>query len=151
MATEGRKAVKFCERCIKHEGEGGKSPLHPIVATCPLDLINIDYIMIEVSGDSQLKTQPTLKNVLVVTDHFTRHAMAFITKDQKARTITEVLHKEYFAIFKAPACMMRDLDPNFTSNIIAELFTLFGVQQVRTTLYHPQSNGKTERFHQTLT
>ena len=34
-ATEGRKAVKSSERCIKHEGEGGKAPLHPIVATCP--------------------------------------------------------------------------------------------------------------------
>ena len=46
---------------------------------------------------------------------------------------------------------MSNLVWNFTSNIIAELCTLFGVQQVRTTPYHSQSKGKTEMFHQTLT
>lgn len=46
--------------------------------------------------------------------------------------------------------MMGDLGANFTSNVIAELCTLLGVQHCRTTPNHSQSNGKVERFHQTL-
>ena len=116
------------------------------MATFPLDLININHVTIEVSGDSQLKTQPILKNVLVVTDHFTRHAMAFITKDQKAKTVTEVLYKQYFMVFGAPACMMSDLGPNFTGKIIAELCTLFGVQHCRTMPYHTSQMEKWKGF-----
>ena len=151
MAAEGRNSLCNCNQCIKLEGEGGTAPLHLILASCPLKFINIDFATIKASEDSNLKDQPPLKILLVVTNHFTRHAMAFITKDQNAKTVAQVLYNQYFSIFGAPACMMSDLGANFTSNVIAELCTLLGLQHCRTTPYHPQSNRKVERFHQTLT
>ena len=39
-------AVKNCEKCIKHEFNSSKEPIHPIVVTTPLDLVHIDFTSI---------------------------------------------------------------------------------------------------------
>ena len=93
MPSEVRNAVKNCQKCIKHEFNSTRELLHPIIATTPLDLVHIDFTSIKVSGDDNLHTTPTVVPVLVITDHFTRHSMAFVTKDQKAITIAKKLYK----------------------------------------------------------
>ena len=52
----------------------------------PLELVHVDFTSIEMT--MELNQLLSVKNVLVLTDHFTRYVMAFITKDQKAKTIT---------------------------------------------------------------
>ena len=88
-----------------------ESLLHPIIATAPLDLVHIDFTSIKVSGDDNLHTTPTVVPVLVITDHFTRHSMAFVTKDQKASTIAKKLYKNYICIFGAPVKLHSDWEP----------------------------------------
>ena len=62
-----------------------KALLCPIQAYTPLELVHVDFTSIETT--MELNQLPSIKNVLVLTDHFTRYKMAFITKDQKAKTI----------------------------------------------------------------
>ena len=38
----------------------------------------------------ELKKPPVVKNVLVITDHFTRYALVVVTKDQTAKTVAKV-------------------------------------------------------------
>ena len=45
---------------------------------------------------------------------------------------------------------MMDNDLAFTSKVVQELCNLFGVKRVRTSAYHPQSNGSIEQQHQTV-
>ena len=45
---------------------------------------------------------------------------------------------------------MLDQAPEFSGKIIAALWDLLGVAKIRTSPYHPQSNGVVERAHQTL-
>ena len=150
MPSEVRNAVKNCQKCIKHEFNSTKEQLHPIIATAPLDLVHIDFTSIEVSGDDNLHTTPTVVPVLVITHHFTRHFMAFITKDQKASTIAKKFYENYICTFGAPTRLHSDQGANFTSTVIAELCSLLGIQKSKMTPYCPQSNGKVERMHQTL-
>ena len=150
MPSEVRNAVKICQKCIKHEYNSSKEPLHPIIATAPLDLVHIDFTFIKVSGDDNLHTTPTIVPVLVITNHFTRHSMAFVTKDQKASTVAKKLYKNYIFIFGAPARLHSNWGANFTSMVIAKLCSLLGIQKLKTTPYCPQSNGKVEWMHQTL-
>ena len=103
MPSEVRNAVKNCQKCIKHEFNSNRELLHPIIATTPLDLVHIDFTSIKVSGDDNLHTTPTVVLVLVITDHFTRHSMAFVTKDQKASIVAKKLYENYICIFGAPA------------------------------------------------
>ena len=91
-----------------------------------------------------------VKNVLVMTDHFTRYALAVVTKDQMAKTVVKVFYEHFIAVFGAPAKLLSDRGANFTSALVEELCSAFGIQKCRTTAYHTQCNGQVEHFHQTL-
>ena len=110
-----------------------------ITASSPLELVHVDFTSIETTLD--LNQPPKVKNVLVITDHFTRYAMAFVTKDQKAKTLAAVLYERLFTVFGAPERLMSDRGANFTSSILKELCQIMGVDKCTTTPYHPQSNS----------
>ena len=101
MTLEVKSAVKNCKQCLRHDGDSVRAPLVPIEATGPMDLLHLDFTKIEVSGDheKELKKKPEVVNVLVVTDHFTRHTMAFMTEDATAHTVARILYHHYFYIF----------------------------------------------------
>ena len=56
----------------------------------------------------------------------------------------------YCTVFGTPAKLLSDHGANFTSALVEELCSTFGIQKCRTTAYHPQCNGQVERFHQML-
>ena len=89
----------------------------------------------------ELNKPPEVKNVPVMMDHFTRYALAVVTKDQTAKTGT---------VFGALAKLLSDRGANFTSALVGELCATFGIQKCRTTAYHAQCNRQVECFHQTL-
>ena len=91
-----------------------------------------------------------VKNVLVMTDYFTRYALAVVTKDQMAKMVVEVFYEHFIAIFGMPAKLLSYRGENFTSAPVEELCSAFGIQKCRTTAYHAQCNGQVECFHQTL-
>ena len=91
-----------------------------------------------------------VKNVLMMTDHFMRYALAVVTKDQMAKMVAKVFYKCFIAVFGSPAKLLSDRGANFTSALVEELCSAFGIQKYRTTAYHTQCNGQVERFHQTL-
>ena len=91
-----------------------------------------------------------MKNILVMTDHFTRYALAVVTKDQMAKTVVKVFYKHFIAVFGVPAKLLSNRGANFMSALVEELCSAFGIQKCRTTAYHAQCNGQVEHFHQTL-
>ena len=56
-------------------------------------------------------------------------------------TSIEMTMARYILIFGAPAKFLSDEGANFKSNIIKELCELMGIWKVRTSPYHPQTNG----------
>ena len=125
-----------------------KAPLYPIKAFAPLELVHVDFTSIEMM--MELNQLPSIKNVLVITDHFTRYSIAFVTKDQKAKTVAQILYEQFISVFGMPARLLSDRGVNFTLALVEELCSAFGIQKCRTTAYHTQCNGQVERFHQTL-
>ena len=49
-----------------------------------------------------------------------------------------------------PYVLLTDQGSQFVGKLMAELCSLLGIQQLRTTAYHPQTNGMVERMHSTL-
>ena len=141
------KAVANCGRCIQYEAKGQLPPIQPIICTEPLELVHIDYVGMEVMVATDKK--PVVKNVLVVVDHFTHYVQTFVTKNHTARTTARVLYNNYFSVFGFPQRLMSDQGTEFCGNVIAAMCSLLGVEKIRTTPYHPQTNGSAERVHQT--
>ena len=125
-----------------------RAPLCPIRAYAPLELVHLDYTSIE--STMELNKLPMVKNVLVMIDHFMRYALAVVTKDQMAKTVVKVFYKHFIAVFGEPTKLLSDRGANFTSTLVGELCSAFGIQKCRTTAYHTQCNWQVEHFHQTL-
>ena len=70
-----------------------------------------------------------------------------MVRDQTARTAAETLRNGYFGLFGAPAYLVSDQGKAFTGHLIS---TLYGVQKLRTSPYHAQTNGQVERMNQTI-
>ena len=125
-----------------------KVPLHPIVATAPLDILHIDFTSIEMTMD--LNQLPRVANVLVFQENFMKHVMAYVTPNQTAKTVTKFLYQGYISIFGAPARLLSDWGANFMSSIIDEMCMLLSMKKLWTMPYQPQTDGLVERSHQTI-
>ena len=148
MVEDCRAIVRGCPCCQAFEGEVPRAPLCLIQAYALLEIVHLNYTSIE--SMMELNKPPVVKNVLVMTDHFMRYALAVVTKDQVAKTVAKVFYEHFMVIFGAPAKLLSDRGANFTSTLVEELCSAFGIQKCRTMAYHAQCNGQVEHFHQTL-
>ena len=87
---------------------------------------------------------------MVMQDHFSKYVVAYVVKNQTARTAAETLRNGYFGLFGAPAYLVSDQGKAFTGHLISNLCELYGVQKLRTLPYHAQTNGQVERMNQTI-
>ena len=136
--------MRECQHCKIFEGALVKAPLCPIRAYSPLELVHVDFTSIKTT--MELNKPPSIKNVLVLTDHFMRYSMAFVTKDQKAKTVMCILYERFIAVFGTPTKLLSDCGANFTSALVEELCSAFGIQKCRTTTYHAQCMGRWKDF-----
>ena len=135
--------INSCPRCIRRKTQPDTAPLHNIEATQPLELIHLDYLQIE-------PRKGNIENVLIVTDHFTRYAQAYPSKTQTALATAKLLWNNFIIHYGFPNKIISDQGCNFESELLANLCEVAGVQKLRTTPYHPQTNGQCERFNSTL-
>ena len=140
--------VKNCACCKKYEGAPPIAKLQKLPCSGPGELLHIDFTTIEETVG--LHEEPVIRNVLVMQDHFSKHVVAYVVKDQKARTAAEALRSGYFGLFGAPAYLLSDKGKSFTATVVEDLCTLYGVKKLRTSSYHAQTNGQVERMNQTL-
>lgn len=145
MASDVKRHIHRCKRCTlrKTAEPQGKTQLTNIKTTRPLELVCLDFLSLETSGGG-------IENVLVITDHFTRHAQAFPTRDQTATTVARTFWRKYIVHYGIPERIHSDQGKCFEAAVIKELCELLGMAKSRTTPYHPQGNGMTERFNSTL-
>lgn len=144
MKTQVEMFCKNCARCIQRKTlpkiAAELSHLH---SNGPMDLVNMDFLLLEPDSRNTC-------NVLVVTDHYTRYAQAFATKDQKASTVAKVFWEQHFVHYGLPKRVHSDQGRAFESRLIHELLSMLGIRKSRTTPYHPQGDPQPERFNRTL-
>ena len=122
--------------------------MKPLACSGPGELLHVDFTSIEETVP--LKEDPVICNVLVLQDHFSKYIVAYVVKDQTARTAAETLRNGYFGLFGAPAYLISDQGKAFTGHVITHLCELYRVQKLRTSPYHAQTNGQVECINQTI-
>jgi len=87
MHSEVKRHVETCDRCAMGRQPRGKTTMGHLIATKPLEVLAIDFTVLEPASDGR-------ENVLVMTDVFTKFTQAIPTRYQKAGTVAKVLQKE---------------------------------------------------------
>ena len=148
MAHDLRNCIRKCGHCKKFEAALPIATLKPLACSGLGELLHVDFTSIEETVP--LRQDPVIRNVMVMQDHFSKYVVAYVVKDQMACTATETLKNGYFGLFGAPAYLVSDQGKAFTGHLISNLCELYGVQKLRTSPYHAQTNGQVERMNQTI-
>ena len=121
----------------------GQAPLPPIITSSPLEVVGVHFLHLE-------KSSVGFEYILLLTDHFTRYTQAYPTKNKAAKTAANHLYNDFILRFDRPCKILHDQGGEFKNNLFKNLAKLLGIQNLRTTPYHPQTNGLTERMNQTV-
>ncbi len=147
MYTDVQTYCTTCSTCQKTSTvrQRGRAPLHPLpIISTPFRRIAMDIV-----GPLE-KSSAGHRYILVICDYATRYPEAF-----PLRTITtpKVIHAliQLFSRVGIPEEILTDQGTNFTSRLMKHLHQQMGITAVRTSPYHPQTDGLVETvFNQTL-
>ena len=88
--------------------------------------------------------------ILVVGDYFTKWMEVYPISNQEANTVANKLVNEFKCRFSVPKKLHADQGAQYESKVITEICKLLHIDKLRTTPYHPQSDGLIEWFNCTL-
>ena len=138
--------VKTCIHCVRRKSHGASTaPLHPLQPA--------NHIWERIAMDVVGPVPESIKGhkyILVVADYATRYVITIPMVDQKASTIASHFANKIISRYGAPESVLTDRGTNFLSQFVSNLCKLFQIKQMRTTAYHPQTDGLVERFNRTL-
>ncbi|CAJ0964630.1 unnamed protein product [Ranitomeya imitator] len=87
--------------------------------------------------------------ILVILDYATRYPEAIPLRNSSSKSIArELVH--VFSRTGLPKEILTDQGTPFMSKVMRELCKALKISQLRTSVYHPQSDGLVERFNKTL-
>ena len=88
--------------------------------------------------------------MLVLQDHFSKYVVAYVVKDQTARTAAVTLRNGYFGLFGAPTYLVSDQGKAFTGHLLHTSVSCMVCTSSEPSPYHAQTNGQVERMNQTI-
>ena len=144
MTEDATRHIQHCKRCLQFKAFPDRAPMENVVATYPMELVHMDYLTIEATeGGRDI-------HILVITDHFTRYAQAIVTSSQTAKCTAQNLCDKFIVHYGLPEKILTDQGCNFDTDLLKALCEIAQVKKIRTSGYHPQTNGPCKCFNATL-
>ncbi|PFX34578.1 Transposon Tf2-8 polyprotein [Stylophora pistillata] len=145
MSTEVKDWCTKCAKCQRKRDAvpNLRAPLQPIITTTPRELVTRDLVEYPVSNDGN-------RYALVVIDNFTKYLELFALNERTASAITDRLAHEYIPRLGAPEQLYSDQGKNLNAKIVIDVRDILQTCKTRTTPFHPQSDGATERVIRTV-
>ena len=138
--------VRRCDVCqkIKYTRPQVDGELIYLKPSRPNEIITTDLTA------DLVETSDGNRYIMVVIDHFTKFAQFFALKDTKSETIADILVEGWCNIFGIPEAILSDGGKQYDSKLVEQVYELFDIRKLKTTAYHPQCDGLSERMVQTV-
>ena len=136
---EYQKSCINCQRASNQKPP--KPPLQPLPIVGLFERISLDFI-------GPLRESKSKKRwILLVVDSFSGWCETFAMEHADAISTAKVLYSEILTRYGAPRYILTDRGANFLSSLVHALCDIFSIKRRHTSSYHPQSNGRCERFN----
>lgn len=139
--SEWTRCCISCQRAKVHRHT--KTPLVQFPESRRFEHIHVDIV-------GPLAPSEGYRYLVTMIDRCTRWPEAVPVSDITAETVARVIYDTWITRFGCPLRISTDQGRQFESSLFQKLMNKLGVSRIRTTAYHPQSNGLVERFHRTL-
>ena len=148
MAKDIKDYVCSCEDCQKNKASRHKrhGALHPLeLSYVPWEAISMDFIM-------QLPKSYGCSTVWEIVDRFSKMAHFVPVKDgqKTAEGCAKLFLENIWKLHGLPSSIISDRDPVFNSKFWAELMGRLDVWLRKSTAFHQQTDGQTEKVNQSL-
>ena len=134
--------VNHCELCRAKKMRKARVPMQDMpIPEFPFEIVGIDTcgpFPTSVKGN---------KYIVTIVDHFSSWPEAYAVPDKTAETIASLLIEKFLPQHGCPKVMLSDRGTEFVNHIVGLLLEKLKVSHIKTSPFHPQGNGKTERFH----
>ena len=147
MFKDAHDHARRCDACQRY----AKNDLHmslPLQVSLPLvpfEKWGIDFI-----GEIHPSSSRGMKHIIVATEYLTKWAEAKAVKTNDAKVAATFLFEQVITRFGCPKILISDRGKHFLNQMLEEMTEGFKINHRKTTPYHPQTNGHTERVNQTL-
>ena len=135
--------VTSCISCQQVKAKAIKSQIQYFTssATHPGELVTTDVL--------KLPSDQGYSAILLMVDSFSKFPIAYKLRNEIAQTISKHF-LQYFTHFGIPQVSLTDQGTIFESILVQNLCKYFGVKKIRTSSYHPETDGQTERLNRTI-
>ena len=147
MKQELEEYIRQCETCQKNKITQNKTKMPMKITTTP-DVV-WEKCALDIVGPLN-QTSDGNKYVLTFQDELSKYTLAIPIQQQDAVTVAKAFVEEVVLKFGIPQMILTDQGSNFMSEVFTNVCKLLKIKKIRTTAYHPQSNGALERTHRVL-
>nr|VZH99102.1 unnamed protein product [Spirometra erinaceieuropaei] len=145
MNTDIRQWTRSCLACQKAKvGRHKKTPIGTFLAS----EARFSHVHIDLVGP--FPTSRGCNYLLTAIDRFTRWPIATPIPNITADSVANAFLEHWISHYGVPSTITTDRGQQFESRLFNSLSNLLGCSHIRTTAYHPSSNGLVERFHRKL-
>uniref|UniRef100_A0A8C5PR58 Gypsy retrotransposon integrase-like protein 1 n=1 Tax=Leptobrachium leishanense TaxID=445787 RepID=A0A8C5PR58_9ANUR len=139
---------RYCASCPECQLSSPKPRLRAPLIPLPVIDVPFERIGMDLVGPLD-KTSRGHQYILVLLDYATRYPEAVPLRKANAKTIAKELI-QVFSRVGIPKEILTDQGTPFVSRVMKELCQLLNIHPLRTSVYHPQTDGLVERFNRTL-
>ena len=112
MAEDVHTHIHTCERCLRFKQPQDRVEMQPILVSYPMELIHLDFLTLGGKAGDAKST-----NILVITDHFTKYAQAYITAKQTAIVVAHTLWINFLVHYGWPEKILTDQGKSFENKL----------------------------------
>ena len=146
LQVDVQKFVTSCDRCQLHKpvGKRNKAPMQRIFTSRPMEVWAMDIV------GSLACTAFAFRYILVATDLFSKWVETVPLINQTAESVAKAFVQNVVLRHGPPKTLLTDQGTNFESCLMQEVCRLLGTRKIRTSPFHPRTDGQTERTNRTI-
>ena len=142
--------VEFCKTCHTCQMVGKPQPSIKPAPMIPILAFDEQFTRVLVDCVGPLpRTKSGHQYLLTIMDLSTRFPEAILLRKITAKVVVEAL-MQFFTRYGLPKEVQSDQGSNFMPGVFQEVLRELGIKQLKSSAYHPQSQGALAWYHQTL-